>query len=39
MGKKNDQKKVKMNATRILCGILAGLMVVGSIAIIIVAFL
>ena len=32
MGKQNDRKKVKVGATRVLCGILAGLMVAGSIA-------
>ena len=36
MANQNDRKKVKVGATRVLCGILAGLMVAGSIAGIIV---
>ena len=36
MANKNERKKAKLTATRITCGILAGLMVVGSVATIIV---
>lgn len=36
MAKQNDRKKVKVGATRVLCGILAGLMVASSVAGIIV---
>ena len=32
MANQNERKKVKVSATRIMCGILAGLMVVGSLA-------
>ena len=39
MGKQNDRKKAKVSATRILCGILAGLMVIGSVATIIVSLI
>lgn len=39
MGKQTERKKVKTSATRILCGVLAGLMVVGSVATIIVAII
>ena len=39
MGKQNDRKKVKVGATRVLCGILAGLMVIGSVATIIVSLI
>ena len=36
MGKQTERKKIKLGATRILCGVLAGLMVVGSLATIVV---
>ena len=36
MANQNERKKVKVGATRVLCGILAGLMVAGSVAGIIV---
>jgi hypothetical protein len=39
MANKNERKKVKVGATRILCGILAGLMVIGSIATIVVTLI
>ncbi len=39
MANKNERKKVKLGATRILCGILAGLMVIGSIATIVVTLI
>jgi hypothetical protein len=39
MANKNERKKVKVGATRILCGILAGLMVIGSVATIIVSLI
>lgn len=39
MANKHDKEKTKMTATRIICCILAGLMVLGSIAIIISAFI
>ena len=39
MANQNDRKKAKVTATRIVCGILAGLMVVGSVATIIVAII
>ena len=39
MANQNERKKVKLTATRILCGILAGLMVIGSVATIIVAII
>lgn len=39
MGKQNNRNKAKLNATRIVCGIMAGLMVIGSIAVIIAVFL
>ena len=39
MANKNERKKVKLGATRILCGILAGLMVIGSVATIIVTLI
>ena len=39
MGKQTNHKKAKVNATRVLCGILAGLMLAGSIAAIIVALI
>ncbi len=39
MANKNERKKVKIGATRILCGILAGLMVIGSVATIIVTLI
>ncbi len=32
MANQNNRKKAKASATRILCGILAGLMVAGSVA-------
>ena len=35
MGKQNNRKKVKANATRIICGVLAFLMVAATIATII----
>ena len=37
MANQNKRKQVKLNATRVLCLILAGLMVVGSIAVIVSA--
>jgi len=39
MANQNNRKKAKMNATRIMCGILAGLMLVGSIATIVVTLI
>ncbi len=39
MANQNNRKKAKVSATRILCGILAGLMLAGSIAAIIVALI
>ncbi len=39
MANQNNRKKAKVSATRILCGILAGLMVVGSVATIIVSLI
>ena len=36
MANQNNRKKAKVNATRIMCGVLAGLMVAGSVAGIIV---
>ena len=39
MANQNKRNKVKKTATQIICGILAGLMVIGSIAAIISAFL
>ena len=39
MANQNNRKKAKRTATQILCGILAGLMLAGSIAAIIVALI
>ncbi len=37
--KNNKKKKLKMNGVRIMCWILAGLMVIGTVALLISAFL
>lgn len=39
MGKQTNRKKAKTSLTRILCGVLAGLMVIGSVATIIVTLI
>lgn len=37
--KNNKKKKMKVNGVRVLCWILAGLMVIGTIAMVVSAFL